>query len=98
MIKHNYKHANNPVGFARANLLKVTCLQIHSVKHIPKSSHSYRMILEAKPFLVTLPLSKFSTKPSKINIRLDFGINYKAFNSEPSRLSYKLSEQKCSAM
>jgi len=45
LTKHNYKHAINPVGFARASLLKVTCLQNHSVNHVPESPHSCRKIL-----------------------------------------------------
>lgn len=61
LTKHKYKRAINPVGFARANLLKVTCLQNHSVKHVPESPHSCRKILEVMWFPVILSLSKFST-------------------------------------
>lgn len=53
-------------------LLKVTCLQNHTIKHIPKSLHNYKNILKVVLFHIMLVLFEFSTQAlmskCKINI------------------------------
>lgn len=95
LTKHNYKHAVNPVvGFARANLLKVTCLQNHSVKHTPKGPRSCRNIVEVMLFPVTLSLPKFSMWTLKNKCKSNFWYQLQSFKS-PS-LWYTLCNEQCS--